>query len=499
MLARTPLDSTDVTVIAFDGAGSWSRPSEFRLHKFLLAARSPYFRRKLKAHANRDAPGTAVRAVRLADSVDARAFETAVKFMYLSEVFEPGRADHVLVGLERLSRLLEMPQLWDAVVVESENQKKRRQQRAEAVEKAQDDLDRWFRESVLAKKICLGSVEEAQQVRVEQDNEFFADVLLMAEGDGDEDDGDGGDGGNHGGGCDGDDAEAIAKAKAKAEAESKAKVVLYPVHKGMLRSEFFAAMFAGYFKEGRQLHQTEALPIVPIDTSPAVLEHVLSFLYSERGDIPLELALDCLMIAEQLLLDRLKHKCSHVISSAGQNDNLPYPIYDVVRAGWLFGVRRLEEFGAKYIADRLERYLADPELAELVAESAQRIRERQETDTIELVDDIRYYLAVRFKQRIGEEDPLFEGGLGLDDEPPEPAELGRDDAFFDRRGRQQEELLGQIDELLGELPCCPCRGAESRLSGSDCAGRKPEIGRISKRLKGWLLEACAPGLRSPLG
>jgi hypothetical protein len=59
----------------------------------------------------------------------------------------------------------------------------------------------------------------------------------------------------------------------------------------------------------------------------------------------------------------------------------------------------LEEFGARYMAYRLESYIDDEEFKELVRESAARIKLRQETDTVEIVDDIRYYLSERFRLR----------------------------------------------------------------------------------------------------
>ena len=74
-------------------------------------------------------------------------------------------------------------------------------------------------------------------------------------------------------------------------------------------------------------------------------------------------------------------------------------IYEVVRSGWDCRVHRLEEFGARYIAYRLEQYIDDEEFKELVRESAARIKRREETDTVEIVDDIRYYLSERFRLR----------------------------------------------------------------------------------------------------
>jgi ankyrin repeat/BTB/POZ domain-containing protein 1 len=346
--------------------------------------------------------------------MDARAFEIVVKYLYLADVKE-SNDDQVMVNLEHLSRKFEIEELWDEIMME--DRKKRKQKRTEAVEKAQEDMARWW-ERVLGERIEVPDSTKAMEVRVEQSNAVFADVVLMAEEDPEDEGG-------------------------------KQAAVLYPVHKGLLRSEYFAAMFNGMFREGQRLEEGEPLKIIPMDMTPAVLELVLSFLYSEKVDIPIEHALDCLMAAEELLLDRLKQKCSHVISSAGNNDDLPYSIYDVIRTGWLTRVRRLEEFGAKYIADRLELYLNDPELPELVAESADRIKARQETDTIEVVDDIRYYLGLRFKQRIGEEDPLFEGGLEDEEEEEDKDAVDDKDGWFEKQEKLQGELLDRIDELLG--------------------------------------------------
>ncbi|KAK6428903.1 hypothetical protein LTR95_014953, partial [Oleoguttula sp. CCFEE 5521] len=74
-------------------------------------------------------------------------------------------------------------------------------------------------------------------------------------------------------------------------------------------------------------------------------------------------------------------------------------IYEVIRSGWDCRVHRLEEFGARYLAYRLESYISEPEFMEIVRESAGRITRREETDTVELVDDIRYYLSERFRLR----------------------------------------------------------------------------------------------------
>jgi hypothetical protein len=74
-------------------------------------------------------------------------------------------------------------------------------------------------------------------------------------------------------------------------------------------------------------------------------------------------------------------------------------IYGIIRAAWMTRVQRLEEFAARYLAYRLEAHIDSPEFAELIEESALRIQGRQETDSIELLDDIRFYLSERFRLR----------------------------------------------------------------------------------------------------
>ncbi|EQK99969.1 ankyrin repeat and BTB/POZ domain-containing protein 1 [Ophiocordyceps sinensis CO18] len=83
-------------------------------------------------------------------------------------------------------------------------------------------------------------------------------------------------------------------------------------------------------------------------------------------------------------------------------------------AAWDLRVRRLEEFAARYLAGRLEDYIDDPDFHDLIRQSAARIRRREETDSIELLDDIRYYLSERFRLRF--EDPRLEDMLTPDAE-----------------------------------------------------------------------------------
>lgn len=143
-----------------------------------------------------------------------------------------------------------------------------------------------------------------------------------------------------------------------------------------------------------------------------------------------------------LLIDKLKTRAAVTISTLGSaTNNLlvdrthandpdagpgqveteePVNIYDILHAAWDLRVQRLEEFAARYLAYRLEDYIDEPEFADIIQESASRIQKREETDTIELLDDIRYYLSERFRLRF--EDANLDEWMDEEGEGPHPGE-----------------------------------------------------------------------------
>ncbi|KAH9837479.1 BTB/POZ domain-containing protein 3 [Teratosphaeria destructans] len=386
----------------------------FDLHKFILSARSPYFAKKLAA-----APET--KSWRLANTVPSESFETCIRYLYLGDVrTDFGDADDeqaILAGIDKLSKQLEVPQIFENILNPGDR-RQARQRRTDEIQKGRDQLETWFGANVLEHKLVVDT-ENADGVKWDRDNGIYADVLLRA----DEDDDEAGDEieqnpvsntrqtegplngipiGNFN----------SQPSRSPSRRRKPKQSVLYPAHRAMLlRSEVFATMFASPFREGQE---KEHLQIVPVDCAPDVLEVVLTFLYTETANFPLSLALDVLQAADMLFIEKLKQRAALLISTLGNGsasiveaenprgetalDDL-VDIYDVVRAGWDTRVHRLEEFGARYIAYRLERYIDEPEFKVLVRESADRIERRQETDTVELVDDIRYYLSERFRLR----------------------------------------------------------------------------------------------------
>ena len=337
-----------------------------------------------------------------------QSFDVAISYLYLGEVaadLGDGQEEQaILSGIGKLSQQLEIDRLFESIV-EGGDRRLARQRRTDEVGRGRDQFDGWFRGNVLKHKVVIETIK-ADNVRWDRENGIFADVLLRA----DEDVEDEADETNQTqdpvvrntvGALNGIPIGPISIAsRSPSRHRQPRRSVLFPVHRAMLlRSEYFSTMFSSDFREAQE---TPHLQIIPIDCSPLVLEVILKFLYTERADFSLEVAIDVLFAADMLFIEKLKQRAAQIISTLGngtasmvESENPrretdledTIDIYDVVRAGWDTRVQRLEEFGARYIAYRLEKYIDQKEFAELVRESAGRVKERQETDTVELIDE----------------------------------------------------------------------------------------------------------------
>lgn len=367
----------------------------------MLSARSPYFSKKLAA-----APETTL--WKLASSIPAEAFQIALRYLYLGDVPSDlgltSRSfvteEEVFKGIDKISKQLEIESLWESIL-SGDNRRIARQRHQDEVARGRAQIEDWYQNNVIRHKIEVDS-SKVQDVKWTRDNAIFADVLLRADEEILEEP------------LSGQETPKMSNTSALgipvgpssnsvSSSRKSRKSLLYPVHRAMLlRSEYFQTMFASSFKEAQI---TEHLQIVKVDCSPDVLEIVLNFLYTEKAEIPIENALDVLFAADMLFIEKLKTKAAVVISTIGMGTGTlvdrthteaghdqeveiePINVYDVIRAGWFLNVQRLEEFSARYIAYRLEDYIEEEDFEDLIKESAGRIRKRQETDSIELLDE----------------------------------------------------------------------------------------------------------------
>ncbi|KAJ5342202.1 hypothetical protein N7541_011326 [Penicillium brevicompactum] len=417
LLVRESPVTADIVVTASD--------QSLHLHKFILAARSPYFHAKLAA-----APESAT--WKLPSTIPPEAFGAAIKYLYFGEAPRdlrsgPGTGfteSETFAGVDRISKYLDIPSLPDSIL-ESGDRRRARQRRNDEISKGRDQMDKWFRENVLGNKIVV-ETSKTNDTKWSRNNAIFADVLLRADDLPDEED-----------------------ETSNGVSTEGPKSTIFPCHRAMLlRSEFFQTMFSSTFREA---YVKDQLTVIDVDCSPDVLEIILTFLYTEKADFPLEIAVDVLFAADMLFIEKLKTKAAVVISTLGSagmsqaeaartrgtTDEDDIDIYSIVRAAWLTRVQRLEEFAARYLAYRLEAHIDTPEFAELIQESAARIKARQETDSIEMLDDIRFYLGERFRLRFNE--------AGLDEMMDE--DVPSDDSDADEQSEVDTQLAEGVKTL----------------------------------------------------
>lgn len=392
-----------------------SGSEDLHLHKFLLSARTPYFRAKLA-----DAPETT--QWKLSSAVPVEAFRLVAQYLYLGELprelVDPRSStteEEVFKGIDKICKQLEVEKLWEAALT-LDDRRLARQRYQDEIQRAQEQVENFFQEHVVRHKMVVDT-KKVNEIKWKLDNSIFADCLLRADDDaGDDEDENEGDQEATTIGANGIPIGPASQTSNQKETERKPrKSTVFPVHKAMLiRSPYFETMFSSEFREAQE---SEYLHITKVDCTPEVLEIILTFMYTEKSDCPLELALELLYTSDMLLMDRLKSKAAQAISTLGsatgnilvdrthaegqgeQVEVEPINVYDVIHAAWDLRVQRLEEFAARYLAYRLEDYIDEPDFAELIQESASRLKLREETDTIELLDDIRYYLSERFRLR----------------------------------------------------------------------------------------------------
>ena len=99
-------------------------------------------------------------------------------------------------------------------------------------------------------------------------------------------------------------------------------------------------------------------------------------MYTDRTDIAPESAYDVLLIADMLLIERLKALACIVLT----NEREPHvDIYDLMQAAWDLNVERLELWCTNYFAQHLDEFINQTSFHDLIRQSAMSIANRQST------------------------------------------------------------------------------------------------------------------------
>lgn len=432
----------------------------FVVNRFLLAARSSYLKGKLEENG----PWNLEPIISMDDISDPNAFEAIIDYIYLRTDAVP--LENIPPQLPEIARKLELDDLCMALESMGGDEKKAvLKQRAQLgfVESARRDMKKFLEKDIISNALVKPLEEEIDLEDIDS-----ADFLES------------------------DELEHLLHSSAlpdvilsSIDLESDS-VIYYPVHRAMLnRADFFATMFRSEFFQATREHipTKSSVDGVAVDTfidrpklSPDnvpvlqasfnvtqrnVTETILSFLYHDDSvAVDAAIAVDVLVAAEELCIDRLKSLSAVSITSnidkflLEQLEALPqkvnYDVFEMIEISWQTRSERLEQHMTKLLAHNIEALCEDEHNRQkvllLIRKSAQSIKERQETDTIELIDDMRYYLAKKYA--VYDEFTNLEGvGRGLNPNMAEP----EDNRTFKAALLDHGHDVAIIDSLLDEL------------------------------------------------
>ncbi|KAK7884164.1 hypothetical protein WMY93_027287 [Mugilogobius chulae] len=106
-------------------------------------------------------------------------------------------------------------------------------------------------------------------------------------------------------------------------------------------------------------------------------------------NLTMDSVFDVLCVADMYLLPGLKRLCGKTLGQALSRNN----VICLWKTARLFHLSRLEDQCTEYMAKIIEQLVLDPEFAELIKDDAASVKGRHETDSVPLVDDIRYHIS----------------------------------------------------------------------------------------------------------
>ncbi|XP_042879642.1 ankyrin repeat and BTB/POZ domain-containing protein 1-like isoform X1 [Penaeus japonicus] len=158
-----------------------------------------------------------------------------------------------------------------------------------------------------------------------------------------------------------------------------------------LRSEYFRALLRDHFHEADWCGSSESqIPTVTLhNISADVFAILVHYLYCNQTNVTLENAMDVMVAADMLLVPGLTRQCGVFLGTQLQIEN----VITVLRLARMFQLPRLEDQCVAYMAKNLDQVLELQELHDLVLADAGEVQGRQETDTVTIVDELRYHIS----------------------------------------------------------------------------------------------------------
>ncbi|XP_075524780.1 ankyrin repeat and BTB/POZ domain-containing protein 1-like isoform X2 [Dermacentor variabilis] len=157
------------------------------------------------------------------------------------------------------------------------------------------------------------------------------------------------------------------------------------------RSEYFRALLEDHFTEASRPSSGWQFPVIELQqVTPDVFSCILHHIYSGMDDmLSADNVWEVLCAADVYLLPDLKRQCGASIARMLDVES----VCNTLRASRLFHLPRLENQCIEFMAKHLAKVIELPEFHEVIREDAKDVKLRQETDSITVIDDIRYYIS----------------------------------------------------------------------------------------------------------
>uniref|UniRef100_A0AAY4BCE9 BTB domain-containing protein n=1 Tax=Denticeps clupeoides TaxID=299321 RepID=A0AAY4BCE9_9TELE len=156
------------------------------------------------------------------------------------------------------------------------------------------------------------------------------------------------------------------------------------------RSDYFKALMEDHFSEGEMLVSAPHIAVITLhNISHELFTRILYYIYSDDTQMTQDNVFDVLCVADMYLLPGLKRLCGKSLAAFICEDN----VLHMWKSARLFCLTRLEDQCTQYMAKIIERLVERADFAEMIRDDAAAVEARQETDSIPLVDEIRYHIS----------------------------------------------------------------------------------------------------------
>ncbi|KAL0054628.1 hypothetical protein WJX82_000172 [Trebouxia sp. C0006] len=157
------------------------------------------------------------------------------------------------------------------------------------------------------------------------------------------------------------------------------------------RSDYFSTMLGSNFQEGSTASE-DILEIQVADVQPEVLYAALRWVYTDRvdADMSAERLLQVMQYADRALMEGLKGRCAMLLHPhVTQHSALL-----LLQQALAMDSDRLADTCVRCIAQHLLSLARDPLFNQLVRDSAESVQNREDVDSVPIIDDIRYHVTL---------------------------------------------------------------------------------------------------------